>query len=122
MPLELRSAPTNLNERDINVLGQQFVGVWRSVYEAREVLVLNGDGSSVTSYDGNDQPAEKWMVFAGNAPPPGLTESFDPTKHYIAFFPLEGRPRVPEIGDFGPNDFEWFYLGNGRRNAFSRVQ
>lgn len=119
---EVQSGAASATEIQPSALAQQFVGVWRSVYEEREVLVLNADGSSVSSYDGNDQPAERWMVFAGNAPPPGLTESFDPTKHYIAFVPLEGRPRVSEIGDFGPNDFEWFYLGNGRRNAFSRVQ
>jgi len=121
-PVEAGSAAANLNERDIDALAQQFVGVWRSVYEEREMLTLNADGSSVSSYDGDDQPAERWMVFAGDAPPPGPTENFDPAKHYIAFVPLEGRPRVSEIGDFGPNDFEWFYLDNGRRNAFTRVR
>lgn len=51
----------------------------------------------------------------------GLTQTFDPSKNYIQVAPVDGPPRVSEIGDIGPNDFETFYLGNGRRNAYTRV-
>lgn len=121
-PVAPGSAAANLNEHDIDALTQQFVGVWRSVYDEREVITINADGSWVSSYDGNAAPADRWMVFAGNAPPPGLTQTFDPTKHYIQVVRVDWPPLVAEIGDIGPNDFETFYLGNGRRNAYTRVR
>lgn len=120
-PVESGSAAANLSERNIDALAQQFVGVWRSVYDEREAITINADGSWVSSYNGGAEPADRWMVFAGNAPPPGLTQTFDPSKNYIQVVPVDGPPRVSEIGDIGPNDFETFYLGNGRRNAYTRV-
>lgn len=112
----------NVEERDIDALAQQFVGVWRSVYDEKEVITISADGSWVSSYDGDNQTAEKWSVFAGDAPPPGLKQTLDPTKYYVQVTPVDGPLRVSEIGDIGPNDFEAFYLRNGRRNAYTRVR
>jgi hypothetical protein len=111
----------NPNEGDIDAIAQQLVGVWRSVYDEREVITINSDGSWVSSYDDSASPADRWLVFAGDAPPPGLLQNFDPAESYIQVVRMDGPPLVSEIGDIGPNDFETFYLGNGRRNAYTRV-
>lgn len=62
------------------------------------------------------------MLFAGNAPPHGLSQDFNPGIVYLEVVPMEDRTLLYEIGETGPNDLELFYLGNGRRHAYTRVQ
>lgn len=117
----VEQATSNSEEHHINTLTEQIVGDWRSVYDGKEVVTFGADGSWMSSYDGNASETGTWVVFAGNAPPLGLSHSFEPAKNYLQVLREEWPPLVSEIGDVGPNDLELFYLGNGRRNAYTRA-
>lgn len=106
VPVE--QATSHSDERHINTLTEQIVGDWRSVYDEKEVFIFGADGSWMSSYDGNAPETGRWMLFAGDAPPPGLSHSFEPAENYLQVLREDWPPLVSEIGDVGPNDLELF--------------
>lgn len=83
VPVE--QATSNSNEHHINTLTEQIVGDWRSVCDGKELVTFGADGSWMSSYDGNASEAGRWMLFAGNAPPPAYLTASSPQRTTCRF-------------------------------------
>lgn len=102
-------------------ISAMMVGSFQSSEDEKSTINIEVDGVWTESYEGATPEATKWRVFAGDAPPAGVTETFTPASRYLELTSPDGVSYY-EMGVIDHNGFDMFYKARGNRLSYVRIK
>ena len=135
VPVEAASAPApeavaaeeaagvaiDANTLTPEAISAMMVGSFQSSEDEKSTINIEVDGVWTESYEGATPAATKWRIFAGDAPPAGVTETFTPASRYLELTSADGVSYY-EMGVIDHNGFDMFYKARGNRLSYVRIK
>lgn len=112
---------TDANTLSPEAITAMMVGSFHSADDAKSTIDIGVDGTWKETYEGAQAGASRWRIFAGDAPPAGVTETFTAASRYLELTSDDGVSYY-EMGVIDHDGFDMFYKARGSRLSYVRIK
>lgn len=120
-PVAADAVGTDANTLTPEAISAMMVGEFRSTDDEKSTIKIGVDGTWTTAYEGSEPSVSRWRIFAGDAPPAGVTETFTPASRYLEVTDADGVFYY-EMGVINHDGFDMFYKARGNLLSYVRVK